>query len=560
MNHMGDRSGYFRLIANSCALICLLLSNSSTFAQLQITEVMASPLNPDAWQWIEVRNTSGSDFNLNGSYLDSIGEPAEPNGTPANITSGSSPGGTMVPVGGVAILFNADLAGIDPNQGDTLFRQAWAQGDPNTHTAIAVNNFPAFSSSASSIGIWPDYGSYQADLISGNTEVGSFDNATVGLDFRQQFPTPAAGNSMAWNGLGDFQNGANWNASVAGSSGAVTSTAAPPPGPPLNSTLDVGNPGYLPDGYQGITELLITEMMIDPHSSEPAWEWIEVYNGTGADLDFSDVASEYYFDDDDGGDLNQPNITSGMLKHEQIGVLYNADLITMQNMIDAWDPNGRGAADPNGLGPVFIPVENFPSLDNNEDEIGIWGSTNHYETDSQGLGRDFNQAITSVAYGGASWTTIDINGPSLYLNNLGGLPDFGGNWSESTPGALLDPNSFFASAVIEGELVHAGGDVGSPGLVDFDDADFDENGIVDGLDFLIWQANVGVGTTFSQGDSNGDGQVDSADLFVWQTQYGSAPPLQTLVAVVPEPMSLTLCVSFILLASGRVRSIAYLPS
>jgi murein DD-endopeptidase MepM/ murein hydrolase activator NlpD len=65
------------------------------------------------------------------------------------------------------------------------------------------------------------------------------------------------------------------------------------------------------------------------------------------------------------------------------------------------------------------------------------------------------------------------------------------------------------------------------GLVDGSDADFDNDGDVDGRDFLAWQR--GFGTTpdavKADGDATGEGTVDGADLAIWQTQYGTPPSL-----------------------------------
>jgi hypothetical protein len=65
-----------------------------------------------------------------------------------------------------------------------------------------------------------------------------------------------------------------------------------------------------------------------------------------------------------------------------------------------------------------------------------------------------------------------------------------------------------------------------------DNADFDDDGVVDGSDFLAWQRGLGVGTTLAEGDANDDGAVDAADLAVWTAQFGdgTAP-----IAAVPEP-------------------------
>ena len=64
------------------------------------------------------------------------------------------------------------------------------------------------------------------------------------------------------------------------------------------------------------------------------------------------------------------------------------------------------------------------------------------------------------------------------------------------------------------------------------DADFDQDGDVDGSDFLTWQQNLGSAGGLSQGDATGDGFVDAEDLEYWSQQYGGGAPPATAV---PEP-------------------------
>jgi hypothetical protein len=68
-----------------------------------------------------------------------------------------------------------------------------------------------------------------------------------------------------------------------------------------------------------------------------------------------------------------------------------------------------------------------------------------------------------------------------------------------------------------------------------DNADFDNDGDVDGADFLAWQQNVDktTGATRAQGDANGDGAVNGADLSIWRGQFG--PAAAASAAAIPEP-------------------------
>lgn len=71
------------------------------------------------------------------------------------------------------------------------------------------------------------------------------------------------------------------------------------------------------------------------------------------------------------------------------------------------------------------------------------------------------------------------------------------------------------------------------------DADFDDDGDVDGNDFLIWQRGLTANEdgTNATGDANGDTNVDGDDLAIWKSDFGTATPNANPV---PEPASLTL--------------------
>jgi hypothetical protein len=69
-----------------------------------------------------------------------------------------------------------------------------------------------------------------------------------------------------------------------------------------------------------------------------------------------------------------------------------------------------------------------------------------------------------------------------------------------------------------------------------DNADFDNDGDVDGADFLTWQRGVGIedgSANLADGDANDDGNVTAADLEILKTQFGAASA--AAAAAVPEP-------------------------
>lgn len=84
-------------------------------------------------------------------------------------------------------------------------------------------------------------------------------------------------------------------------------------------------------------------------------------------------------------------------------------------------------------------------------------------------------------------------------------------------------------------------------------ADFNDDLVVDGNDFLIWQRNY-LQTGDVAGDANDDGVVDGLDLGIWKEQF--VPAATAAVAAVPEPTTglLATCAALALAVRARRRS------
>ena len=540
-NSPGYRNFYARRLfsVGAIALVVVLWGHAPARAQLQVTEVMHSPLDQDVWEWIEVRNSGGTPIDLNGAYGDRLGDPRILQSDPVSIDSLKA-SNTVIPAGGVAVLYDANLPGVtNADFDDQIFRDAW--GLSGSVPLVGVDFFPELEAGGS-IGFWEDYGAYSQDLVNPGTgfEVGSFDHALFSVDLSNGFPTIPSGSSMSWNGQGSYQDGANWSLSgntVTSVSASMSST--------INSTLDFGSPGAQPAGTF-LSALVITEIMVQPDSDQPDWEWIEVYNGSDDAIDFDPNGDgPHVLDDSDGPDLLSANITSGLIPRNSTAVFFNGDALTIQDMQDAWDPNGA-------MNTNFIPVTNFSELATSG-TIGIWSSYDAYTSeDVTGPGRSTENAESVLVYDddGSSWPNFD-GVSSNYLTTPSADPNDGGYglfWAQSGS----DPNNlpaFNAEEVLGSVEVHAGGDIGSPG-VSIDDADFDDDLDVDGKDFLAWQRGLATGTTHAEGDANGDGVVNHIDLAVWEAQYGGSSPLMGTFVAVPEPSNLGL---FVLALSGWTR-------
>ena len=184
-----------------------------------------------------------------------------------------------------------------------------------------------------------------------------------------------------------------------------------------------------------------------------------------------------------------------------------------------------------------------------EDDLGGFG----FEF-AQLLLVDFNDGGDSLP-GSADWTVIqsfDLGSEASAWHRLG--IDFDPNTGDVTARFDDQTFNFTTSTDLIGTFYAGYREAVSGGvpsvvrpptfdLVDVvqDDADFDNDNDVDGADFLIWQQNLGTGTTQSQGDADGDGDVDNDDLGIWEGQYGVVP-LSAVSAAVPEPSSLLLFV------------------
>ncbi|RIK76670.1 MAG: hypothetical protein DCC67_13575 [Planctomycetota bacterium] len=82
----------------------------------------------------------------------------------------------------------------------------------------------------------------------------------------------------------------------------------------------------------------------------------------------------------------------------------------------------------------------------------------------------------------------------------------------------------------------------------FAPGDFNNDGIADGRDFLLWQSSLGAGLD-RVGDGNNDGRVDQADLALWRQGFGSTAPSSIGV---PEPAAAGL-IAWAAMAAGRGR-------
>ena len=136
---------------------------------------------------------------------------------------------------------------------------------------------------------------------------------------------------------------------------------------------------------------------------------------------------------------------------------------------------------------------------------------------------------------GQSFTPVDKD--LLWSGTVAGT--LGQNLEGLTLGPRLTNGNWLLVGVVDNSQGEDG--VSANTLVTFEltphkTGDFDDNGVVDGRDFLAWQRGFGtvVGATLAQGDADRDGDVDGDDLAFWSAAYGES---NLAVVAVPEPVT-----------------------
>jgi len=523
-----------------------LLAPAITYSQLVVSEVMYDPASDESrWEWIEVRNTGPAAIDLNGYVIDRIGDRERTIVTP-NILSNPLLGSTVVdnatiiPAGGIAVLYNGPGLGYDPGR----FRAAWPLMPIGT-TLIGVEGWSANSLAnapkptgyapslpAMTVGLWADEAAYRLDVVDFGTpsspdmRVFRTNNAAAAFGYDDDAPwRDPQGKSAIHHMSGPIFSPSSWGRSNAGFGGASASVKTYIP-VPVNAP-EYGSPGLLPTGKPTRAGLLVTEVMFDSASTTETndeWEWIEVYN-SGPTINFA--ATPHWLDDDDETALKAANVTKGAIATGSVGVLYNASAATMAQMREAWDRPGQTPIN-------WIAVSNWPSLANSGDAFGLWNNASAYAADKAPEVDTFTRAVVTVDYDDSSPWPTGVDGDAIRLASLDSDPISPGAWARAR-GNRADPQAYRSADVLApgGVVDNAGGDHGSPGYHWQDiypplPGDYNNDGRVDAADYTVWRDGRPLPT-----ETVTAGVTDAADYAVWQASYGLEG--QGGAATIPEP-------------------------
>jgi hypothetical protein len=271
--------------------------------------------------------------------------------------------------------------------------------------------------------------------------------------------------------------------------------------------------------------------MYNPNDAEPNWEWVELFNNTGATIDFS--ATPYVYHDDDGAPLAAPNLVAGVIGQGQTAVIYRGDRLSLDEVQSAWDPGGAASVN-------FIAAQGGPDLGNAGDAVAFWSSLDAYLSEAvTGPGRTTANALAVVNYDddGVTWPA-DGGTQSIALVSLGAAQNEGASWDLSFVGDAT--GSFVAQSNVK---LYDGGDLGTPGTFVPNGpsltADFDGDGDVDAADLALWEDGFGAAR-------------NGAALLAWQREFGVVASAVAASAV-PELASSGLALLAACAASARRR-------
>jgi hypothetical protein len=163
---------------------------------------------------------------------------------------------------------------------------------------------------------------------------------------------------------------------------------------------------------------------------------------------------------------------------------------------------------------------------------------------------------TSDAFGDAAWATAARLASGTFAPGL--VPGFstGGSGFANTGNVFTSVGSSTAHGTISEAAV---GTIIRTNLTASTLPDYNDNGLVDAADYVLWRDTSGQQGAGLAADGNNDGRVDQADYDLWRASFGagvgaaSAAALTAANLAVPEPNTVLLFTLGIALVCGRAR-------
>lgn len=208
------------------------------------------------------------------------------------------------------------------------------------------------------------------------------------------------------------------------------------------------------------------------------------------------------------------------------------------------------------LMPITVPLSGTGSLANVQVSSTHTPGNSTAMIDMSGLYKMTNTAVLNIELGGTtpgighdqlnSDDTVQLSGTlNVSRMDLGGSlyePDIGDTFvilhaDNGVDGMFSKANLDDTPPTGAFEIVYKPHDV----ILRYGEGDVDQDGDVDGNDFLVWQCGYEMigGATFEDGDFNLDGNVDKSDLWVWKQSFGDIVTEGSSSRVaVPEPLTI----------------------
>lgn len=279
----------------------------------------------------------------------------------------------------------------------------------------------------------------------------------------------------------------------------------------LNDGTADSNTGYITIYVQALNKVVITEVMYDSsQANENSWEWIEVANLTGSDIQLHSLLDTATETITSGGAFGK--LTGMTVPANSVRVITPVDVNkSLNDFLTYWSPL---TADKVFTVPTTSSTQEWRALNNDGDDLYLYGAD--------------GSLLDVLRYtSGSGWPTRN-NSSSIYLKQSSYSSvanDSGANWLRSAEGV----DNAWASA---GPTI----DVGSPGLRPSDAPlpvlvfDFNGDGAVDLLnDLAVLNAcALGAGVArpataaCQRADYDGDGDVDMVDYASFQRCIQSA--------------------------------------